>query len=49
MAGGAVFGGGFTRKIGPATFAPAFRYTRWGVRSDRANRNHAEFLLGVGP
>jgi hypothetical protein len=44
---GAVFGGGFTRKVGPLTFAPTFRYTRWGVRSDGANRNQAEFLLAL--
>jgi hypothetical protein len=44
---GAVFGGGFTRKVGPLIFAPTFRYTRWGVRSDGANRNQAEFLLAL--
>jgi len=44
---GAVFGGGFARKAGPLTFAPAFRYTRWGDRPDRANRNQAELLLGI--
>ncbi len=44
---GAVFGGGFTRKAGPVTIAPSFRYTRWGVRYDGANRNQAEFLLGL--
>jgi len=44
---GAVFGGGLARKAGPLTFAPTFRYTRWGVRSDGASRNQAEFLLAL--
>ncbi len=44
---GAVLGGGLTRKAGPVTVTPSFRYTRWGVRYDGANRNQAEFLLGL--
>jgi len=31
--------------MGTGDLAPSFRYTRWGVRSDGASRNQAEFLL----
>jgi hypothetical protein len=44
---GAAFGAGATRKAGPLTIAPAFRYTRWGYRPDSASRNQLEILLGL--
>ncbi len=47
LAVGAVFGGGITRKAGPLTLAPTFRYTRWGWGAGGLGRNQAEFLLGI--
>lgn len=44
---GAAFGTGVARKAGPLSIAPAFRYTRWGSRSDGASRNQLEILLGL--
>ena len=42
---GAAFGAGLARKAGPLTVTPAFRYTRWGYRTDGTSRNQAEILL----
>lgn len=44
---GAAFGAGMTRKMGPLTIAPAFRYTRWSIRMDGVSRNQIEILLGL--
>ena len=44
---GAVFAAGVTRKAGPITFVPSFRYTRWGFSTTVLGKNQSEFLLGI--
>ena len=41
---GAAFGAGLTRKTGPVTLQPAFRYTRWGAST---GANQMVILLGI--
>jgi hypothetical protein len=45
---GAVFGAGFTRRVGRLRASPAVRYTRWSYRYDGAGPNQLEALLSLG-
>jgi hypothetical protein len=42
---GATFGAGLARRVGPLTFAPTFRCTRWAGRTDPAALNQVEIVF----